>query len=487
MSGVMLGVPGGGGAGSTADVLAEASKPRNEARERKRHTPAPRTERASKKSEGNSSDWLRLLRTRFHVVTPGEKAQWSAECAAECWQHSEPLSEREVHTSFLSATAVSAPAGDAQLHMAEDAPLREAEKRLRNAEVVQLSEAGDVQLSEAEEVQLSEAEYPQLSEAQSLVVRRYVQLQAPFAVFRFLAFFARQAGIWMPGAWGRAYNANLVREFDRREQHYLAEEEAIHKECLQANLRASASVPQTLDMAERVTTDDEVTVGVLAGISFVIEHCSYDMCNVFLCPSKVVDCYTAGDLGTTAAQLAQVFLDAVSELPEGASMVRGGRFTMPVATSKAQLSWEDAPIGVEFLSQAHTYAWLLEKLVSNPPNQMQQGDYLAVHSHMAHQIGPFYAQLTVCHFLLFYPSLAAPPGCEVISEGARVCGPATSAALVKLGVPSELHFAALRLMCEEWPAQVLPIWEVHKVGELQWLAEHSLLKVAFSLRAEMIP
>lgn len=225
-------------------------------------------------------------------------------------------------------------------------------------------------------------------------------------------------------------------------------------------------------------------MGILAGISFVVEHCSYELCASFL--PMVVGCYAAGDLAGTAARGAKAFLEAASKLPIGTSMVRGSRFTMPVASSRARLSWEESPIG-ERRSQAHTYAYLLERLVSCPPMCMRQGDYLAVLSHVAGRIGPFYAQVTVCHFLLFYPSLAAPPGCELVSPCASVCGPGTTKQLIELGIPPELHSAALRLMCREWPEHVRPVWEVHKVPELQSIAECVLLTMVFLMRAEMIP
>ena len=184
--------------------------------------------------------------------------------------------------------------------------------------------------------------------------------------------------------------------------------------------------------------------------------------------------------------MAEAFLEAVSDLPEGASLVRGSRFTMPVATAKAELSWEEGPIG-EALSQAHTYAWMLEKLISSPPTQMRQGGFLAVLAHMSELVGPFYAQLTLCHFLLFYPALAAPPGSELVAPGARICGPGTAAALIKLGIPTKLHLAALRLVCDEWQVAVKPVWDAHRVPELEAYAKLTLLKMVTILRAEMIP
>ena len=363
---------------------------------------------AAKKS---GAQFDRMLKGVLNRIMPGEKKEWSARCVRELWQDSDALSEREIVNSFQGVTANVATANATSDHSL--------------AAAVFAQDAGTITSRSSAAALSTQDAGAKLSEAQTAKVRRYVQLQVPFAVFRFLAFFARQAGMWMPGTWGRSYVANLVREFDRREQHFLAQEESIHKEC--QSLSRSAAVAPCRTMAENaVTRDDDVTVGVVAGICFVVEHCSYELITRFLIPGRLLTCYVAADLGATAARMARAFLDATAELPEGASMVRGSRFTMPVASIKAQLSWEGSPVG-EDLSQAHTYAWLLEKLVSGPPAPMQQGAYLAAHSHMAERIGPFYAQLTLCHFLLPRTSSSAwMRDCLADSESlrARHDGPA---------------------------------------------------------------
>ena len=119
-------------------------------------------------------------------------------------------------------------------------------------------------------------------------VKRYFQLCVPYAVMRFLAFFARQSNNLMPGSWGRACCANLIKEFDRREQHFVREEEEIRRACLQQNLEVRAvdgsekgaetvQDGQGGSETERASADDQVIVGLMAAVSFLVEHCSYEM------------------------------------------------------------------------------------------------------------------------------------------------------------------------------------------------------------------
>ena len=51
-------------------------------------------------------------------------------------------------------------------------------------------------------------------------VDHYLNIAVPYAVARFMAYFARQANAMMPYTFGSHYCANLIREFDRREQEF---------------------------------------------------------------------------------------------------------------------------------------------------------------------------------------------------------------------------------------------------------------------------
>lgn len=177
------------------------------------------------KRKTSDRPWTTWIREKLKGVMPSEKKEWGAECATECWQDSEALSSTEVGASFLE------PCDKPAVDIASGG--QSAESPAPSAELLAGAATPSSALS-------ASAASGQLSEGQAAEVCRYVRLQAPFAVCRFLAFFGRQADIWMPGTWGRAYNANLVREFDRREQHFQEEEEAIHEECVKAGLRGEA-------------------------------------------------------------------------------------------------------------------------------------------------------------------------------------------------------------------------------------------------------
>ena len=112
-------------------------------------------------------------------------------------------------------------------------------------------------------------------------------------------------------------------------------------------------------------------------------------------------------------------------------------------------------------------------------------------SHMSGLIGPFYATHTLCHFLLIYPALATPPGCERLVCSARpetaLAGPLSASTLTSIGVPQEHHNAAMLYMAQLWPAEVAPIWALHRVPELEVPAKASLLGCVLIFRVEMIP
>ena len=162
-------------------------------------------------------------------------------------------------------------------------------------------------------------------------------------------------------------------------------------------------------------------------------------------------------------------------------MTRSTRYTMPLPRETARLSWESEPIG-KGCNQPHTYAYLIEQLVLNPP-PMKPGGYLVVLSHCARLIGPFYALHSLGHFLLTYPALAAPPGSEIVVEGAAIAGPETKKSLESLGIPAKDHNQALKLMSKFWVVEVKQVWDVHGVADLQPLASYALLQVPIMFRA----